>query len=52
MLMMSMLSWLEEILPAGEFAFVQHLTGASLVVCFACIAMSVFFGIFASIFRR
>lgn len=47
-----MLTWLEALLPAGEFAFIQYLTGATLVVCFACIALSVFFGIFAAIFRR
>lgn len=47
-----MLTWLETLIPAGEFAFIQYLTGSTLVVCFSCIALSVFFGIFAAIFRR
>lgn len=48
-----MLTWLEAILPAvAGFEFIQYLVAAVLVVCFACIAMSVFFGIFAAIFRR
>lgn len=47
-----MLAWLELILPAGEFGFIQYLTAASLVVCFSCVTVSVFFGIFAAIFRR
>lgn len=47
-----MLDWLDTILPAGDFAFIQQLVAAVLIVCFCCIALSVFFGIFSAIFRR
>lgn len=47
-----MLSWLETLIPANtDFAFLEYLAAYVLVIAFACIIISVFFGIFSAIFR-